>query len=357
MSFTILSTDPYSRTVNVSFNAALNPVTLPVPFEFWLDAATVNSLSLQFRNYINGFAPSPSFVTSEVARLRALSKQRTPVKIYIPPYLFTEDLLMQQVNIQVELNRIILLDEQHKNEAEYVMLNDWQQDLLTHQNIAAPNSDNYIYLRNRFIFLSHISNIANHILKWKASDGEINVSDVDFMPINFLVPKSRTELTEFLDEAKQYVVLPSLSKRNSLQAPMSPQEVQDYFDDSMFTQNSTVRNLYSMQEVNQSYIVEEFVYGTFVETTGQISRPIQAKDDPSYQGAGVLVSLGNFDTETSGVFDTLQWVLQYTFFYFASPVKLKYVISVIDNRIKLTITEIDPGINLSNPSIDIIYCN
>lgn len=357
MSYTILSTNASAKTINVSFNAALNPVTLSIPYEFWLDPVTVNAQNIQFRNFVNGFAPNPSFVTAEVARLRSLSKSRTPVKIYVPQYLQSNSLLMQQLNVQVGLNRIILLTEQDRNQADYVMLNDWAQDLQVHQTMAAANSDNYIYLRNRFIFLTHVNNIANHILPWKASQGEVNVSKVDIIPINFIVPKSRTELENFLDNNRRYLVTPSLSKVSFDTMYLSPDEVLNLFTDQMYAQNSTSRNLYSMKEVNQCYIVEERYDWTDVQTNGQISSPIGSDSDPGYQGSGVLVSLDNYAEEDREVFDTLTWILQYTFFYFAAPVKLRYKKTTVNGRISVSISEIDPAINLENPTIDIIYCN
>lgn len=352
MSYNILSTDFGQKTINVSFNSAFSPVVLFIPYEFWnLDTGQLRSADPNTQRYISGFSPSASYINAEVSRLRNLSKTRTPIKLYIPLYLQSNERLMQEINVQVGLNRIKLVDDSTVSSAEYVLLNDWAQDYNLHQIIFSPNGDNYIYLRNRFIFLSHISNLVNFISPYKASLGEVNISTIEYVAPKFLAPKSLQELENFLDGAKMYHVTRT-SQQVVPNQLLSSQDVLNYFSPEIISQNQSTRNLYSMKAENEMYIVEEAPTGAMRTLEFSISRPL----DPSIsnvQNAGVLISIDDDKGEQKEIVSSLIWILQYTFYYYATHAIVTYK---VDGNF-LSIIQIDPSINLSNPNIEQIYCN
>lgn len=346
MNFTIKHIDITNNSIEVSFDVRVETTTIVLPSELFNVENDQLILTDSVNTYINGFRPSTEYLDA------IPSSYENPPRIHIPPYLASQRVLMKEVEALAARGAVIVVDNDSIETSEYVLLNDRQQDLIYHQQIRPSDSDQYIYLYNRLMLLTHLKGMLDVYVPSKIQTGLIDQSKLhDIEPIEFCVPRTLEELTAFVSDTCTYRITQTLQDVVDTEV-LTAQGVIDRFTTQMFEDNATNHNVISCQPSRQAWIVEENTFDQLTTVKGYVRRPdLIADTGVSAAHRGVVVV--GLETEPEEVQYALRCVLQLTFFYYASHFMLRYTVR---NGI-LYIVDIQPQLDLDAPSIERVYCS
>jgi hypothetical protein len=359
MSYSIIQYNSSDKKLTVSYDPILSNIIIDVP-EYFISSDGLSLVeSTELDSYINGFAPTEEYINiyknylQELADLKLIESVPLSISsVYVPSYLKFNQNFSSYINGLYEEDKIVLLDDTMANQAEYTVKYDWEQDLIAHQLTRSPDSDNYIYFRNRLAFLHHIKSYATKVWPGRVLTGEIDPSGFRKpIYIPFCVPKSKEELENFLSTDKKYRISTSIDKIDFTQEYTSS-EILDFFDVSYFEQNQINQNVISLNPIKKIYIIEESFGIDFDNMTGFATRPRLSAEDLAnvYKPARVTFDI---EVEIKDIV-TLRMFLSHCFYYYATPFQIKYQTNSTGEFIPL---EVDVAMDFQNPRLDLIYFN
>lgn len=289
------------------------------------DQVKANTLdNPEFLDYLKGFTPDLNDVMNQQVTNGAINFG--PIHLHVPQYLMQYDNVAFEVNSLVHSGKIIL----DSMKPDYILRLRNDLDIQEFQNIMFESSDNYIYFYNRVLFLRHIK-----AFSLTSSEDFIN-------PINYCIPKSIDEITNFANDS-EYLVYQNLNYKDAI--TMNKDEIVTFFDDAKFNQNIANSNFISMRYDRQVWCIEE-KYNPTINVSGYVYRwPTITVGDYS-RGVGIC-----FDDVLNEDRNHLSYVLTQMFYFYGTPFVLKY--TKVNG--KFIICDIDLSVNLSNPRIEQIY--
>jgi hypothetical protein len=304
----------------VSYGEEYYDKEIVVPDEYLIEGVLNES---DFLLYASGFTPDEveQIDTSDIVEYGI-------PKIHLPSYI-TEQVVIDQVNELADAGKIIL----NSTNPDYVIKLNKSLDILEHQSITDPHTDNYTYFYNRILFLRHFK---AYLLSFGASIIE---------PIKYLVPSSIEQIQNFIEPNKEYLVYESLDFDNAI--TLNYNNIVDYFSNDKLLQNISNRNFISMRYDRQAWCIEEKHIPEH-SAKGYVYRvPNLRKFDYSL---GVGINYYNVVEEDEA---NLSNIISFMFYYYATPFNISYK-KVGD---KILVCDIDLSIHTDNPAIEKIYAN
>lgn len=274
----------------------------------------------EFLIYASGFAPDlKNLETDDIVDYGI-------PKIHLPSYI-TEQSIIDEINRLTSLEKIII----NSVNPDYVIKLNKSLDILEHQNITSPLTDNYVYFYNRVLFLRH----------YKALSLSFGSEFVE--PIKYLVPTSIEQIQEFIEPNKEYLVYESLYFDNAI--TLNSSNIVEYFSSDKIAQNIQNCNFISMRSDRQSWCIEEKHTHDYISIGYAYRFPNLRKFDHAF-GVGI-----KFDNVVDKDKITLCRILCYTFYFYGTPFKLMY--KRVGN--KILVCDIDLSIDIDNPRFEQIY--
>lgn len=310
-----------NNIATVSYGTEYYDKEIIVPDEYVIDGVLDESV---FLLYATGF-------TADRIEQIALTQFTDTVdygitKIHLPNYI-TQQTVVGQIDQLVSSGKIIL----DSINPDYVIRLDKTLDILEHQNLTSPLTDNYIYFYNRVLFLRHL----------RAFSLSFGADIIE--PIKYIVPTSLTQIESFIQPDTDYLVYQSLDFDNAI--TVTSNNILQYFDHSKISQNINNSNFISMRSNKQSWCIEQHhTHEHAVRGYTFRSPNLRATD----HAIGINMKYDNI-IENDRI--KLSNFIGFTFYFYGTPFLIKYK-KVND---KLLILDMDLSIHVDNPRIEQIY--